>query len=70
MCDNNHIPINKQAFIRSVLSVVNPVVEEEFSDLEFESDEELCHEDPEKEDDGNPEENMSDQEDDNLEEQL
>lgn len=69
LCDNCHIPINKQAFIRNVLSSVNPVEEEELLDPEFESDEEE-EEDPDEKDDGNPDENMSGKEDDNLGEQL
>ncbi|XP_046391544.1 uncharacterized protein LOC124159678 [Ischnura elegans] len=42
LCDNLHVPVHKQAFIRSVLAHVNPVTEDSISDMEFDSDEELC----------------------------
>ncbi|KAE8742503.1 hypothetical protein FOCC_FOCC011969 [Frankliniella occidentalis] len=46
LCDNNHVPVQKQAFLRDVLSGVEPAIEEEqVSDIEYESDEELCHDD-------------------------
>lgn len=52
LCENFHIPINKQDFIRNVLQGVYPVEEEDVSDMEFDSDEERCQEDDMQEEDG------------------
>ncbi|KAK3919936.1 Dihydroxy-acid dehydratase [Frankliniella fusca] len=63
LCDNYHVPVEKQTFLRSVLSGVEPAVEgEQVSDIEYESDEELCQEDEDVSENG--EECSSEQEDD------
>ncbi len=62
LCDNFHVPIEKQAFLREVLSGVELAVEEEqVSDVEYESDEELCQEEEDFNDNG--EEGSMEQED-------
>jgi hypothetical protein len=53
LLDNYHVPVQKQAFLRSVLSVVDPVVEEQVSDMEFDSEEEVCQEAENNEDEIN-----------------
>ena len=44
LCDNFHVPLHKQTFLRNVLEGVNPVEEEEISDIEYDTDEEVCQE--------------------------
>jgi hypothetical protein len=48
LCDNMHVPLNKQGFLRGVLSAVDPCLEEDMTDVEFETDEEICTEDFDK----------------------
>ena len=50
LCDNFHIPLNKQKFIRDVLLGVTPVEEEVVSDVEYNTDEEICNEESDNED--------------------
>ncbi|KAE8749138.1 hypothetical protein FOCC_FOCC004044 [Frankliniella occidentalis] len=69
LCDNLHVALEKQTFLRSVLSGINPVEEEVVSDLEFDSDEEMCNGSGNTEDLSNSRENNnSDEEDQNLDE--
>lgn len=63
LCDNYHVPQQKQEFLRNVLAGVYPVDEEEVSDLEYDSEEERCCDRSDHEDNSEDEE-ISEEEDD------
>ncbi|KAK3908779.1 hypothetical protein KUF71_003421 [Frankliniella fusca] len=68
LCDNLHVPLGKQTFLRNVLAGVNPVEEEEVTDLEYESTEEICQSDAEDKRNDTEENTNSAEEDQDLEE--